>query len=612
MSNSELAKQAKAEGNAFFSSKEWDKAIEKYTKAIELDPNGAISHTFYSNRSACYAGKADYDNALKDGKKCVELKPDFVKGYSRVGLAHFKLGDLDAAQKAYEDGLKVDGNNASLKSGLEETKRAKEQQIGGGGAGGGAGAGGQKGLFGPEIWMQIHSHPELRQYANDQDFIQKVKMLQTNPQMAMQMGLLNDEKIKKLFEVMLGARFGGPAGGDEEKNDNNANNNNNNDDNYNKEFDVPLNDNNKNKNKNDSSNNKQDSKDNSDSKEEEKKMEELTEEEKEELKKIEEAKEVKLKGNKLYKDQKFEEALIEYRKAASLDPTQPSYALNQSAVLFMQEKWDECIKMCEEAIKINEIHFRGEQWSFKAYHRMGNVEEKRGNFIKAITYYKKGLIEKHDKNLRKHVTDLERYLKKKEEKEYIDPNKAVQHKSEGNRLFKEGKYGEAINEYTEAIKRNPNDHILYSNRANAFCKLMRWDAALEDCDKALKIDSKFIKAWIRKGKIQHVLKQYHKALECFQKAEEIDATVHDLIMAKRDTMIAIQERNSKGQVDEKARQQALQDPKVRAAMNDPEVSSVLLQAQSGDPTILMKAMRDRPHIAKKIETLIAAGVLQVK
>jgi len=144
----------------------------------------------------------------------------------------------------------------------------------------------------------------------------------------------------------------------------------------------------------------------------------------------------------------------------------------------------------------------------------------------------------------------------------------------------------------------PNDAKTYNNRATAFCKVMRLDNALEDCDKALNLEPNFAKAWVRKGLINHCLKQYHRALDCFHKAEELDPNVPDLKKAKMDTLYAIQERNAQGDIDETARQQALSDPKVQAAMNDPEVSSVLLQAQS-DPTILMKAMRDRPHIAKK-------------
>lgn len=58
--------------------------------------------------------------------------------------------------------------------------------------------------------------------------------------------------------------------------------------------------------------------------------------------------------------------------------------------------------------------------------------------------------------------------------------------------------------YTEAIKRNPDDPKLYSNRAACYTKLAAFDLGLRDCDQCCKLDPKFIKGWIRKGKILQV------------------------------------------------------------------------------------------------------------
>lgn len=102
MSAQEQAAAAKKVGNGFYSKGEYDKAIVEYTKAIGLYDK---DHSYFSNRSACYAEIGKYEEALADGKKCVELKPDWAKGYGRVGLALFKLGKVDEAKKSYEDGV---------------------------------------------------------------------------------------------------------------------------------------------------------------------------------------------------------------------------------------------------------------------------------------------------------------------------------------------------------------------------------------------------------------------------------------------------------------------------------------------------------------------------
>ena len=279
----------------------------------------------------------------------------------------------------------------------------------------------------------------------------------------------------------------------------------------------------------------------------------------------------------------------------------------------MQKKFDECIECCKKAIECCEINMSDYKWKFKAYERIGKIHEQKKDIAKAIEFYNKALLEKSDKKLRDYIKKLQKKEQKRKDREFIDPQKSLQLKDEGNEFFKQGKWDKALDKYSLAIKRNPKDFKLYSNRATTFCKLMKWGAALDDCDTALKINPKFQKVLIRKGKIQHVLKQYHKALKCFEAAEAIDPNVSDLKKAKMETMMAIQQRNMQGSQDDdkQAQARAMQDPEVQAALKDPEVSSVLLQAQSGDPSILRKAMMDKPRIRKKIETLIAAGVLRM-
>ncbi|TQS36642.1 hypothetical protein Golomagni_02901 [Golovinomyces magnicellulatus] len=124
-----MAEELKNLGNKAIAEKNFDEAISKFTEAIVIEPS---NHILYSNRSAAYASKKEYQNALADAENVTKLKPDWSKGWGRVGAAKHGLGDLIGAREAYEKGLKIDSNNAQIKSGLASVNRAIEIEAKGG------------------------------------------------------------------------------------------------------------------------------------------------------------------------------------------------------------------------------------------------------------------------------------------------------------------------------------------------------------------------------------------------------------------------------------------------------------------------------------------------
>jgi len=119
------ALEAKNKGNVAFQSGNFEEAVNHFTEAIGYDPT---NHILYSNRSGAYASSKKYDKALEDAKKTVELKPDWGKGYSRLGSAYFFLNRFTEAANAYEEGLKVEPANQQLSQGLSEAQGAAFSQ----------------------------------------------------------------------------------------------------------------------------------------------------------------------------------------------------------------------------------------------------------------------------------------------------------------------------------------------------------------------------------------------------------------------------------------------------------------------------------------------------
>jgi hypothetical protein len=53
------------------------------------------------NRSACYAMVGKYAEALRDANTGLGMRPRWVKGWSRKGLAHFYLGQYAEVRRAW-------------------------------------------------------------------------------------------------------------------------------------------------------------------------------------------------------------------------------------------------------------------------------------------------------------------------------------------------------------------------------------------------------------------------------------------------------------------------------------------------------------------------------
>ena len=76
---------------------------------------------------------------------------------------------------------------------------------------------------------------------------------------------------------------------------------------------------------------------------------------------------------------------------------------------------------------------------------------------------------------------------------------AESYRLKGNELYAKGRYSEAVAYYTKAVARDPLSAVYLGNRAAARMMLGMYGAALEDCQRSLRIDPEFTKARLRSG-----------------------------------------------------------------------------------------------------------------
>ncbi|KAK1924478.1 chaperone [Papiliotrema laurentii] len=587
----------KAEANKAFSAKDYATASKLYSDAIALDPT---NHVLYSNRSASKAGLRDYQGALEDAEKCIEILPSFAKGHARKGAALHGLREYPEAVSAYETGLQIDPANDVLKRGLDEVKKAMENDANGPFAGGAGDPMGLGRMFSdPGLVRKLESHPKTADAMKDPAFRQKVAALQASGGMADLQGMMSDPRMLSVLGVAMGIDIDamerpegsnemppGMAGSSQPQS-------------------FPS---------------SSTAEPQPEPKAAPKPAPEPVQEEKEEAMDVDDeeaaakkaAEEEKQQGNVAYKARKFEEAIEHYTKAWDTWPKDVTFLTNLSAVYYEQADYPKAIETAEKAVE----EARGLRADFKlvakAFGRIGSSYLKMDDLENAIKYFQKSLTEHRTPDILTKLRETEKAKIEKDKQAYIDPAKAEAAREEGNTAFKAGLYADAVKHYTEAIKRLPTEAKSYNNRAAAYTKLLAMPEALRDAEEAIKIDPKFVKAYIRKALTQQAMKEHTKALETLQKATEIDVEkkhTRELEQNMSNIMMEMQAQRA-GETDEQTYERAMRDPEVAEIMGDPIMRQILADSQQ-DPRALMDHMKN-PSIAAKIQKLINAGIIKTR
>ena len=114
---------------------DWDTAEREHKRALELNPNYATAHHWYGvyllgmrrveeamtelrkaqaldpllprvgvNLANTLIGRGDYDSAIEEAQKVLELQPDFEPGYLSLGRAYFRKGLYEQAVASFQQG----------------------------------------------------------------------------------------------------------------------------------------------------------------------------------------------------------------------------------------------------------------------------------------------------------------------------------------------------------------------------------------------------------------------------------------------------------------------------------------------------------------------------
>jgi tetratricopeptide (TPR) repeat protein len=91
-------------GNAYYNLKEYDNAITAYQKAIDINLKYA---DVYNNMGLAYDELKEYDNAIEAYQKAIDINTQDYKAYSNMGLTYYNLKEYDKAIEAYQKAIEI-------------------------------------------------------------------------------------------------------------------------------------------------------------------------------------------------------------------------------------------------------------------------------------------------------------------------------------------------------------------------------------------------------------------------------------------------------------------------------------------------------------------------
>lgn len=133
--NKLLAKKEKEMGNEAYKKKDFQNAIEHYTKAIEHDPTDI---TFYNNLAAVFFEQKEYEKCISECEKGIEIgrenRADFkliAKALTRIGNAYKRLKQWQTAKTYYEKSMSEHRTPEikTLLSDIEKVIREEERKA---------------------------------------------------------------------------------------------------------------------------------------------------------------------------------------------------------------------------------------------------------------------------------------------------------------------------------------------------------------------------------------------------------------------------------------------------------------------------------------------------
>ena len=190
-------------------------------------------------------------------------------------------------------------------------------------------------------------------------------------------------------------------------------------------------------------------------------------------------------GDRLYRRQKYKEAISEYDHAIRQDPDRAEIYYQRGLVKFDLGQYEEAVTDFYMAI------------------------DRKPDYAEA--YFQRGLANAENEKYRESITDYDEAIRRG-----LDTADVYYNRGDINARLQE--FVAAAEDYDEAIRRGLDTADVYYNRGNVNARLQEYEAALEDYDEAIRRGLDTADVYYNRGIMSALLEIYEEALEDYDEA----------------------------------------------------------------------------------------------
>jgi len=110
----------------------------------------------------------------------------------------------------------------------------------------------------------------------------------------------------------------------------------------------------------------------------------------------------------------------------------------------------------------------------------------------------------------------------------IEPDYADAYFNRGNTYYKKGEYEQALSDYNQVLNIDPNYAKVYTNRGNVYKDKKEYNQAISDYNQALEINPSDVKAYNNRGLAYYENGEYDKAISDYNQALRINPDYADV------------------------------------------------------------------------------------